>query len=294
MARRRLNLLGFESRWLNTAQGRLHLLDARGQGAGPPLVLLHGLSASAVHFAPILNAVRAFGCRVLALDLPGHGLSERQPDAMTGARLWDGLRTALDGLDMEPFVLVGSSLGGFGAVRYAGLRPRRVAGLVLCSPGGAPLRGVDLSDFKRRFVLRKHADGLGFVDAFLAYRPWAPVRHVLAWGVRQTMATPDVRSLMASIGHDDFLTPEELQRLQPPTYLIWGQREKLLPESSFRFYAAHLPASAWVERPIEFGHTPYLEHPTAFLVRLEAFLKERVETARPPGAPVSAAEAERR
>ena len=58
-------------------------------------------------------------------------------------------------------------------------------------------------------------------------------------------------------------------------YLIWGQRERLLPESSFEFYAAHLPASAWIERPIDFGHTPYLERPAAFIERLRAFLDER-------------------
>ena len=213
---------------------------------------------------------------MLALDLPGHGLSERGAGTMTSQRLWDGLRCALDQLDVRGFVLVGSSLGGFAAVRYASVRPDRVSGLVLCSPGGAPLHGVDLSEFKRRFVLRKHADGLGFVDAFLAKRPAVPVRHVLAWGVRQTMASAAVRSLMASVGHDDMLLPEELSTLRPPTYLIWGQREGLLPESSFEFYARHLPASAWIERPLEFGHTPYLEHPEAFSIRLKTFLKERV------------------
>ena len=215
IARRQLNRMGFQSRWIGTPQGRLHLLDGAGTGSGAPVVLLHGLSASAVHFAPILGDVRAASRRVLALDMPGHGLSERGPEPLTSVRLWAGLRHALDVLDVSPFVLVGSSLGGFGAVRYAGARPDRLAGLVLCSPGGAPLRGVDLHHFKQRFSLQRHTDGLGFVDAFLARRPVAPLRHVLAWGVRQTMADPGVRSLLASVGHDDFLSPDELRSLVP-------------------------------------------------------------------------------
>ena len=284
VARRQLNLMGFKSRWLGTPQGRLHLLDAPGTGESPPIVLLHGLSASAVHFGPILGALRHCCERVLALDLPGHGLSERSDEPLTSARLWAGLRSALDAVDVGNFVLLGSSLGGFGAVRYAGARPERLNGLILCSPGGAPLKGVDLSEFKGRFVLRGHADGLGFVDRFLARRPVAPIRHALAWGVRQTMADPGIKNLVASVGYDDFLAPEELAELQPPTFLIWGQSEKLLPEASFRFYADHLPESAWIERPLGFGHTPYLEQPTAFMNRVKTFLIERVVSPPRPGA----------
>ena len=275
VARRRLNLLGFRSRHVATPQGRLHWLDAEGLGELPPMVLLHGLSASAVHFAPVLAALRETCRRVVAVDLPGHGSSERSA-ALTSETLWKGLAHALDAIDLDRFVLFGSSLGGFGAVRYANARPGRLSGLVLCSPGGAPLRGGDLLTFKQRFRLRRHADGLSFVDAFLARPPAAPIRHVLAWGVRQTMADPGVRSLLASAGHDDFLRPDELSGLRPPTYLIWGQRERLLPEASFRFYAANLPASAWIERPLEFGHTPYLEHPREFMSRLRTFLREKV------------------
>lgn len=275
VARRQLNMVGFKSRWIGTPQGRLHVLDSAGQGQAPAVVLLHGLSASAVHFAPILHRLRAECRRVVALDLPGHGLSQRV-SGLTSARLWMGVRHGLDALDVGQFVLVGSSMGGFVATRYASHVPERLRGLILCSPAGAPLQGAELSAFKRQFALHRHADGLGFVDAFLARRPAAPIRHALAWGVRQTMADPNVRSLLASVGHGDFLRPAELKALVPPVYLIWGQREKVLPESSFRFYARNLPSSAWIERPVEFGHTPYLEHPTEFLVRVEAFLRERV------------------
>ena len=280
VARRRLNLMGFRSRWVDSSQGCLHLLDAEGTGDAPPVVLLHGLSSSAVHFAPILSALRQLSRRVLALDLPGHGSSTPGDERLTSERLWAGLRHGLDALDVEPFVLLGSSMGGFGAVRYAGARGERLRGLVLCSPGGAPLIGADLTEFKRRFALRRHADGLSFVDRFLADRPAAPIRHVLAWGVRQTMAAPHVRSLLSSVGHDDFLRPDELAGLRPPVYLIWGQRERLLPESSFRFYARNLPDSAWIERPLSFGHTPYLEHPSAFMERMKTYLTERVSPRR--------------
>ena len=275
VARRRLHLLGFRSRWVESSQGRLHILDAEGEGHGPPIVLLHGLSANAVHFLPILGPLRDRCRRVVAIDMPGHGRSPRPATGLTSEAIWSGLQGALDAFDEPYFVLLGSSMGGFAAVRYADARPERLAGLVLCSPGGAPLRGADLSTFKGRFALRRHADGLGFVDAFLAKRPAAVVRHALAWGVRQTMADPGVRALLASVGHRDFLAAQMLAGLRPPTYLIWGQRERLLPESSFVFFARHLPSSAWIERPVDYGHTPYLEDPQGFVGRVGTFIEER-------------------
>ncbi|MEL7371307.1 MAG: alpha/beta hydrolase [Myxococcota bacterium] len=276
LTRRRLNLAGFRSRWVQTTSGRMHWLDASGRGPGPAVVLLHGLSSSAVHFAPILSRLRSVARRVIAIDLPGHGASDRSSAPLTTEVLWDGFLRGLDAIEVAPFVLVGSSLGGFAAVRYAVRRDQRVRGLVLCSPGGAPLPGASLTAFKQRFALSRHADGLSFVDAFLAGTPPLLLRHALAWGVRQTMAEPGIRSLVASVGYGDLLRPEELSALAPAVYLIWGQADRLLPESCFRFFEANLPGDAWIERPVDFGHTPYLEQPGPFVDRLKTFLRERV------------------
>src|SRR5581483_10440425 len=106
---------------------RLHYLD---EGAGPAIVLLHGLGASTFAFR---HNVPALACRfrVVAVDLPGHGLSGRDaPDLSLSAqaRYVSGL---LDQLGIERAVVVGHSMGGGVAQRIAIAQPGRVAGLVL-------------------------------------------------------------------------------------------------------------------------------------------------------------------
>jgi hypothetical protein len=66
-----LNRRGFESRVVPTPTGRLHVYDARGSGALPTTVVLHGLGSTATSFGPLLNRIRPHARRVMAPELPG-------------------------------------------------------------------------------------------------------------------------------------------------------------------------------------------------------------------------------
>ena len=119
---------------------RLHYLDWSGDGALPPLLLIHGLASTAWAWAPIARRLRS-ATRVLALDLRGHGLSE---SPRTGYELeslaYDAL-TVLSAngygadLDGPPAVVAGHGLGAAVAVTMANLRPRSVAALALVEGG---------------------------------------------------------------------------------------------------------------------------------------------------------------
>ena len=125
---------GTRSRRLRWSGGETRVLEL---GDGPPLVLLHGLMDSAGLWAPILAALAARH-RVLAVDLPGHGLADPLADDAVDmenlARTF--VRDVLDGLGLESAALVGSSLGGFVCTAFALDAPERVSGLVLV---GAPV-----------------------------------------------------------------------------------------------------------------------------------------------------------
>ena len=88
-------------------------------GRGPAVVLLHGVSESAAIWAPLFTKLRHF--RLLAVDLPGHGLSDpivfRRGQVREHARrLIDDILNAL-GLDEVP--VIGHSLGGMYALWHA-------------------------------------------------------------------------------------------------------------------------------------------------------------------------------
>lgn len=114
--------------------GAIHYVES-GLRDAPPVVLIHGLSGQLQHFtygvAPLLE--RNF--RVIALDRPGCGYSERDSDALAAlpeqARM---IGEFLDTLGIENPVLVGHSLGGAVALALALDRPERTRALALIAP----------------------------------------------------------------------------------------------------------------------------------------------------------------
>jgi 2-hydroxy-6-oxonona-2,4-dienedioate hydrolase len=125
---------GTRSRRLSWSQGETRVLEL---GDGPPLVLVHGGFDNAALWAPVLAAL-ATRHRVLAVDLPGHGLADPfdYEAADLAAVSTAFVRDVLDGLELERVDLAGCSVGGFVTTVFALDEPRRVRRLVLV---GAPL-----------------------------------------------------------------------------------------------------------------------------------------------------------
>ena len=98
---------------------------------GTPLVFLHGFSNEAHVWDDAAPAVAPY-YRTLAFDLRGHGDSDRDPEHRYDYDYHVAdLESALDELGIERLVLVGHSLGGRIAMRFAGKHPDRLAGLVI-------------------------------------------------------------------------------------------------------------------------------------------------------------------
>ncbi|NJK90053.1 MAG: alpha/beta fold hydrolase [Myxococcales bacterium] len=174
---------GFTSFHLTTSVGRLHVLEKRSRGELPTLVFLHGFSASSMMYGPLMRRLEPESRRILAIDLPGHGLSEVPSRGLDYLSMKNGMFEALDRLLAwnAPAVLIGNSMGGFAAVRYAVHRPERVRALVLISPGGAPMSKEGFASFLDTFRLRSQEDALDFIDKLFA-RPQR-LRRIIARAV---------------------------------------------------------------------------------------------------------------
>ena len=133
-ARKATSLVPAVGRFATVDGVRLHYLD---EGAGPPIVMLHGLASQLQSFTYAL-AERVRGShRILMIDRPGSGYSQAG-DAATlreQARLVAGLMAQLG---IERALVVGHSLGGALALALAVDHPERVAGLALLSPATQP------------------------------------------------------------------------------------------------------------------------------------------------------------
>lgn len=268
------DLLGFRTRAVRTSVGRVVALDAPGPPGRLPLVALHGFASSSFDYLRFLLRVRPDTGRLLAPDLPAHGRSETPAGGLTSATLQAGLVEALDALVDRPSVFFGNSMGGHAAIRYAALRPERVAGLVLCSPGGARMTDAELQAFLAQFRVEDEKQALAFLERLLSAPPLGLFRKPLAWNVRRKLTREAMRSLIDSVTALDLLQPEEVEGLRVPTLILWGQQERLLPDECLRFYERHLPPRGRIERPARFGHAPHVEHPVELARRVRRFVRE--------------------
>ncbi len=250
---------GVASRHVDTGHVRHHAYVARGGGRLPPVVLLHGLSDSALTFMAVLRRLRPHVQQVTVLEAGGHGLSGEPRAEYTPAVHMASMTQALDVLVGEPAIIVGNSLGGATAMRHALARPELVRGLVLISPAGAPVDDDDTAALRRAFDLRTADDAVRFLDRICVRRP--PAARLLAGKLIDQAGRSAVRDLLRTASAADALTAAELGRIAVPTWLLWGRAERLLPPSMLTYLRAHLPAHVLVAAPERFAHCPHLDQP---------------------------------
>lgn len=269
-----LRAVGAESRWVHSSLGRLHNLELTGKGTLGTVVLIHGLSARATHFAAMVQRLRHHFSRIVIPDLLGHGLSAILPRPMKGHEVQQALDEALDVLVEEPAVVYGNSLGGYGAIRFAGRVPERVRILVVNSPGGAVLSGVSLQAYLDRFRIQDSGDAHALLERYLSKR--IPMKRLLAHRVSQQLNNPSIRSFIDEISEDDYLTPRHLAQLSMPVLFLWGQSDQVMLPEQLDYFRRHLPAHVQLEEPKEYGHAPYIEHPFHLSDRLLRFTSEHL------------------
>jgi len=127
-------------RFVEVEGARIHYLD---EGAGPPLVLIHGLGGQMHNFAHSLLDRLKCNHRVIILDRPGSGYSTR-PRRGSAALAVQARTIAgfIEELGLERPLVVGHSLGGAIALALALDHPQKVGGLALLAPATQPGKGV--------------------------------------------------------------------------------------------------------------------------------------------------------
>lgn len=273
--RRTLIARGVSSEVVRLKEADVHFYRAEGRGEGPPLMLVHGLGSSANAFFRTLGPLAKSFSSVFAIDLPGNGFSPLPGAGPMHVRdqvsLLLEFRRRVVG---QRVFLVGNSLGGGMALSMAFQEPEVIRALGLVSPAGAQLTEERFAQLLASFQLKDAAGARVLAHKLFAQRP--PLSLLLfADELRKMMSSETVKSIVASASRDDLVQPTQLQALSMPTLLIWGQHEKLLPYEGLDFFRAHLPAHAEIHEVKGFGHMPQMEHPRAFVERIQKFAVSR-------------------
>lgn len=134
-------------RFVEISGGRLHAVEAGSAEDGrATVVLLHGASGNSADLMSALGPGLASRLRVVALDRPGHGWSDRiDPGAASPARQAVLIRIALRKMGVERAIVVGHSWAGALALHLALDHPDLVSGLVLLAPVSHPWPGAAIA-----------------------------------------------------------------------------------------------------------------------------------------------------
>src|SRR5215469_15300455 len=246
-------------------------------GRGPAVVLLHGASESAAIWAPLLPELRGF--RLLAVDLPGHGLSN--PIAFRRGQVREHARALIEdirdarGLGQAP--VIGHSPGGMFALWHAAAGSGRICPVVAIGEPAVALPGVRVrmplslltvrglgvavlrSPSPRRVYRRLLAQGQG--PAEVAAAPEALVE-ALRLSARRPQNARTVASLMHAIDRfrrprpESVLTSAELAAITTPTIFIIGSDDPYLSIERARTSIDQIQDARLYEVPS--GHAPWL------------------------------------
>lgn len=239
-------------------------------GAGPALILLHGIGSAARSFAPVAERLPR-DWRVIAWEAPGYaGSKPLKADWPIAADYADALAGLMDRLGIARAVLAGHSLGALIAGAFAASRPARVSALLLASPalghGRAP---GDLSPEAAARIAALEAEG---AEAFAAAR--AP--RLLHKG--EAAALEAVRGMMAAVklpgyaqasrmlASGDLLA--EAARIEAPADVICGAADVVTPPEGARRLFEALPRRGALTLVPKAGHALATEAPEAFAAAL--------------------------
>lgn len=259
-------------------------------GAGFPIVLIHGFGGSAYDYRLTLPAL-AEHCRVIAVDLPGFGYSDRGAATEISGSAWvDTLAELLAQLGVTRAVFVGHSLGGAVVERFAARYPEMVERLVLVAAVSAGDRRPMPPAGALFTVIATLVQGLLAASSRLerlaqsrtVYDPSFMTGDVLAGHIqplRVRGSAAAVRRLFRGSALDQ---PVDLSRLTMPVLLLWGDSDKIVRLTVAEQLLAALP-HARLEVVAEAGHLVLEEHPETCNRIILDFLQDLASRPPQPG-----------
>jgi pimeloyl-ACP methyl ester carboxylesterase len=249
-------------------------------GDGPPIVLLHGPSGYAAHWLEVIPNLVATN-RVIAPDLPGHGASEPCSGGADSDTILGWLDDLIECTCPAPPILVGQTLGGAIAARFAAERSVRLRALVLVDALGLaafqplPAFAAALHEFMAALDERTHdrlwsqcAFNLPLLQDRLGSR-WESLKTYNLERARAPGSVAAVSALMEQFGLP-VIAATTLARIAVPTTLIWGEHDRATTVHVARNTSSRY---GWNLRVIpDAADDPALEQPDAFVRELQGVI----------------------
>ncbi len=254
-------------------------------GDREPIVFVHGLSGQWQNWLENIPRL-ALERRVVALDLPGFGLSPLPSERITIPGYGRCVEALCEQLGLGAVALVGNSMGGFIAAEVAIQQPARVERLTLVSAAGISTSAVAAAP-----VLTV-GRGLAALTTYGIPRQRAVARRPRArhWALALVARHPSL--LKPDFAYEGFITGaakpgfldalracleydvrERLPEIGCPTLVVWGENDAVIPVADAHYFERLIPDSRKLLMR-DTGHVSMAERPQAFNDALLGFLAE--------------------
>jgi non-heme chloroperoxidase len=248
---------------------RLHYAE-QGDPAGDAVILLHGYGDSWFSWSPVLPFLSS-ARRVIALDLRGHGDSDRPAHGYAMRELAGDVAAFMASRRIARAAIVGHSMGSFVAQQLALAAPRRVSRLVLVASGTAAARFNDMLELQR--AVNGFSDPVPdeFIREFQLSTTHRPLpEEFLERVISESRKLPvrvwrEAVSGMLATGR-----PERLRAQEIPTLILWGDRDAMTSRAEQE--ALTMLVGGELKVYDETGHAVHWERPDEFAADLEEFL----------------------
>lgn len=274
-----------KARFVDLRTGKRVRVAECGPPNGSPVLMLHGWGGSIYGFRKNMPTLGAAGYRVIAVDLLGHGLSDKPLDV--GHYTWAGqlgqVEAIMDALDLDRTTVVGQSMGGHLALGFAQEFPARVSAVAVISASGlGRIRGIEivralarippwlhLPLTSRRFMVKgvvRYAYGrLGQFSERDIDEYWAPSQFP-EWG--RALVT------LLRVADWELVAPGEYAELAQPTLVIVASLDRVVRVESEAELRIRIPATSTIVHVRGAGHLVNEEVPDPVNAALLGFLEE--------------------
>jgi pimeloyl-ACP methyl ester carboxylesterase len=275
---------------------RMAYMDVPPSGAanGHTVVLLHGNNFAGFYFGGPIDVLRKEGFRVVVPDQIGYGRSSKPIIPYNFHDMARNTRSLLQRLNIDRVMVIGHSMGGMLAARFATQYPDLVERVVLYNPIGLvdarferPWEGTD--DVYKRTLAATFQTVRAALMRYVSHNPaaWTPqfesyARIRYAWTLSADW--PRLAMIQTLLGQVPYLDPvvDDWAHIKAPT-LAFGGAEDSLPgspalfQARMKFVADSIPNGRGRLHLIAgLGHVPHMEAPEKTYPPLVAFLKEGV------------------
>ena len=251
---------------------RVRYLDRNKRGT--PILLLHGLGGSIESWTNNTGFLST-KFRVIALDLPGFGMSDKPKIDYSINFYVSFLEKFIKRIKLSHFFIIGSSLGGHIAVEFT-LRNRKIVDkLILISPAGSLPKTFKGTKELKKYIKIVNAKSSKDVSEILASIDNSMVSRSYADAIYKRLSLPGAKEAFISALKGSAMAPRynnKLEKIDTDMLLIWGKEDRMIPLRFIRPFLEHGKSRIIILEKC--GHRPHVENPKLFNKVVKDFLLE--------------------